>query len=91
MPTGDDSQVRAALDNFKKLPGVTAYSITSPPVNMQPPLSYSSNENESLFCASSFKVFVLAAYLHYAERGELSNQPPQGIFRRLSMPRSPSN
>jgi len=84
MPTGDDSQVQAALDNFKKLPsGVAAYSITSPPVGMQPPLDYRWNDNESLFCCSSFKVFVLAAYLHYAERGELSNQPPQGNYSSL--------
>jgi hypothetical protein len=48
---------------------------------MQPPVGpYGSNDNESLFCASSFKVFVLAAYLHYAERGELSNQPLQGKY-----------
>jgi hypothetical protein len=41
-------------------------------------VDYASNYSESLFCASSFKVFVLAAYLYYAERGKLSNQPPKG-------------
>jgi beta-lactamase class A len=84
MPTRDDSQIRAALAKFEKLPsGVTAYSITSPPVGMQPPLDYRWNDNESLFCCSSFKVFVLAAYLHYAERGELSNQPLQEKYPSL--------
>jgi beta-lactamase class A len=82
MPVGDDSRVQAALDNFKKLPsGVTAYSIESPPVGAdKPAVYYVSNQNESLFCASSFKVFVLAAYLYYAERGKLSKQPPKGDF-----------
>jgi hypothetical protein len=85
MPTGDDSPVQRALDKFKSLPsGVTAYSIESTPTGMPVlPVSYSSNNNESLFCASSFKVFVLAAYLYYAERGELSNQPPKGDFPSL--------
>lgn len=82
MPTGDDSQILAALDNFKKLPsGKTAFLIQTPPgPSGQFPVSYGWNYHTSLFCASSFKVFVLAAYLYYAERGELSNQPPKGDF-----------
>ena len=75
----DYRPIEVALDNFRKLPsGVAAYSIQTPHVpGNQYPLSYGSNNQTSLFCASSFKVFVLAAYLYYAERGELPNQPPQ--------------
>jgi len=77
MPTGDTSQIQAALDNFKKLPsGVAAYSI-QPPGPIGGPLSFGWNNHRSLFCASSFKVFVLAAYLYYAERGDLPNQPSE--------------
>jgi hypothetical protein len=50
---------------------------------MQPLIAYRSNDNTPLFCASSFKVFVLAAYLYYAERGELSNQPKKGDYPSL--------
>jgi hypothetical protein len=78
MPTGDTSQIQAALAKFEKLPsGKAAYVIESPDVGMTPPVSYGWNNNESLFCASSFKVFVLAAYLYYAERGKLPNQPSE--------------
>lgn len=81
MPTGDDSQIQAALAKFRNLQsGVAAYSIQPPGPSGQGPLSYGWNNHKSLFCASSFKVFVLAAYLYYAERGELSNQPPQGNY-----------
>lgn len=78
----DYRPVEVALDNFRKLPsGVAAYSIQTPHVpGNQYPLSYGSNNQTSLFCASSFKVFVLAAYLYYAERGELPNQPPLGGY-----------
>lgn len=90
MPTGDDSQIQAALAKFRNLQsGVAAYSI-QPPGPIGGPLSYGWNNYKSLFCASSFKVFVLAAYLYYAERGN-SPTSPRGIIRRLSMPRSPSH
>ena len=86
MPVGDDSQVQAALANFKSLPsGVASYGIEAPPFSngSQGQMVYFSNETTSLFCASAFKVFVLAAYLYYAEREELSNQPPQGKYSSL--------
>jgi beta-lactamase class A len=84
MLTGDDSQIQAALAKFSGLPGQTAYSIESTPTGYSSvPVSYASNANASLFCSSSFKVFVLAAYLYYAERGKLSNQPPQGQYPSL--------
>jgi beta-lactamase class A len=81
----DYRQFQAALDNFKKLPsGVSAYSFQTPPgPHGQLVVSNGWNNQTSLFCASSFKVFVLAAYLYYAERGELSNQPPKGDFPSL--------
>jgi hypothetical protein len=76
MTTGDDTQIRAALDEFKRLPGNTAYCIQTGSNMPMPPMDYRWNSQESLFCASAFKVFVLAAYHYYAERGELPNQPP---------------
>jgi len=80
MPIGDYGPVQAALDNFKKLPsGMSAYSFQTPAVHGgQFRMSDGWNNYQSLFCASAFKVFVLAAYLHYAERGQLPNQPPKG-------------
>lgn len=80
MTTRDVSQLQKAMDAFKNLPGKTAYILGSGiGGSVEPPrLEFSYNSRESLFCASSFKVFVLAAYLYYAERGELPNQPPLG-------------
>jgi hypothetical protein len=80
MTTRDLSQIQKALDQFSGLPGKTAYILGSGiGGSIEPPrLEFSYNVRESLFCASSFKVFVLAAYLYYTERGELPNQPPQG-------------
>jgi hypothetical protein len=79
MTAQDNSQILQALEQFSGLPGQTAYSIGSPDIGFPPvPVDYTSHYDESLFCASAFKVFVLAAYLYYAERGELSNQPPKG-------------
>jgi beta-lactamase class A len=58
---------------------MSAYSFQTPAVHGgQFRMSDGWNNGKSLFCASSFKVFVLAAYLYYAERGQLPNQPPKG-------------
>ncbi len=68
------ADVQAALNEFAKLPnGKTAYRIYAYGINFR------SNADTVLFCASSFKVFVLAAYLHYAELGELPGQKDEGI------------
>jgi len=79
MTTDDRSQIEAALAKFKSLPwGETAYFIQSGPPHLDPELNFYLNVDKPLFCGSAFKVFVLASYLYYAERGELPNQPPQG-------------
>ncbi|HVG35617.1 MAG TPA: serine hydrolase [Pyrinomonadaceae bacterium] len=86
MSTGDDSQIRQALAKFENLPGKegktwnTTYSIESFEPGVPPVISYYLRNTDSLFCASAFKVFVLAAYLYYAERGQLPNQPSQAGY-----------
>jgi len=69
--------IQAALNEFKKLPGgKTAYRI----YGFEGYPDFKDQEEDSLFCASAFKVFVLAAYLHYAEKGELPGQQSQGSY-----------
>jgi beta-lactamase class A len=83
MTAADDSQLQAALAKYANLPGKqsatwnTAYSIITYIPHVQPLLDYHLRGMDSLFCASAFKVFVLTAYLYYAERRKLPNQPSE--------------
>ena len=92
MSTTDNIRLGQALAKFKELPGRTAYSFEELFYHgAGVPLMESWNQDQVMFCASAFKVLVVAAYLYYAERGELPPQrpgtaPPQNVAQALAEP-----
>lgn len=60
------------VDLFQTLPGMKALKIVSTGSGRKPGFQVTLNPNDGLFCASAFKVFVLAEFLRMVEAGEAS-------------------
>jgi hypothetical protein len=69
-----------SLQSFNPYRGTFSYSVT---VEDYFDPTHSANYDDQMFCASSFKVFVVAAFLYYGERGELKNRDSNPPFKRL--------
>ena len=65
--------VHQSLQAFKDLPGQTAYCLQISDDDQPPLFEAEENGDQSLFCGSAFKVFVVAAYLREAEAGRLDS------------------
>jgi beta-lactamase class A len=76
-----NSLAREIVDTFRQLPGQQALEIWAPATSEKPPFKAIYNADKALFCASSFKAFVLAKFLQDidAERTELNKRLVQEI------------
>jgi beta-lactamase class A len=71
------------IREFSRLPGRKALKISAPGVDSAPPWSAELNAGQVLFCASSFKVFVLTEFLRRAEAQVKPNTPLTKLLARL--------
>jgi beta-lactamase class A len=76
-----NSLARYIVETFRQLPGQQALEVWAPAASGKPAFRASHNADKPLFCASSFKAFVLAKFLQDidGEQAELSKRLVQEI------------
>jgi beta-lactamase class A len=77
----NNSLARDIVETFRQLPGQQALEVWAPATSGKPAFRASHNADKPLFCASSFKAFVLAKFLQDidGEQAELNQRLVQEI------------